>query len=248
MKTTALISISILALISVFSLSFPSSVWATRASLSCVPATGTFNIGDTFTVDYVLDTRSFQAFGADLQIKFDPSILEPTINQSTIVSTSTNWSTATTNTADTSGNIHLDFGNTQAVFTGSATVGKITFKTKQAGQAQFQYTFFQQYDDTTPGVAKIWGKKDDTNLSNILTDVTSCVYIVSSPTTPTPQGPTNTPGGPTSTPYTPSGTSGPTVSELPRTGSTETTFALLFFAILILSIGIAIPALGFRNN
>lgn len=234
MKFIALLFVGLLATLSLF---FPTSVWATASSLSCSPSVGNFNIGDQVTVDYLLNTRSFQAFGADLNITYDASILEATTAVSTAVATPSGWTTTVANTVDsTLGKIHLDFGNTQAAFTGSGTIGRITFKTKKAGQAEFKYTFFQQYDDTTPGVAKVWGKKDGTNLSNILTDVTNCIYVVSGPITNTP--------APTSPPGTPQ----PTVTELPRAGTTETTFALLVFATLLLTIGGIIPVFVLRKS
>lgn len=216
----------------------PSSAWATKASLSCTPANGTYNVGDTINVSYVLDTRTFQAFGADLYMTYDAGMLEAVGTQSTVSTTDTKWTTApVSNTVDSSlGKIHLDYGNAQAAYTGSSTIGSIAFKAKQAGQAEFKYTFFQQYDDTTPGVAKVWGKKDGTTLSNILTDVTNCIYVISTAVTSTP--------GPTSPPATPA----PAISELPRTGSTETTIALVVFAFLIMGLGFVIPALNLKNN
>lgn len=216
---------------------FPKIVWATSASLSCSPSVGNFNVGDQVTVDYLLNTRTFQAFGADLNITYDATILEATTAVSTPVSTPSGWTTTVANTVDASlGKIHLDFGNTQAAFNGSGTIGKITFRTKKAGQAEFKYTFFQQYDDTTPGVAKVWGKKDGVNLSNILTDVTNCIYVVSGPITNTPA------------PTVPVGTAAPTVTALPRAGTTETTVALLAFAALLLTVGGFIPVFVTRES
>ena len=216
-------------------LSFPQKALATKASLSCSPSSGTFNVGDTFTVQYLLDTRTFPAYGADLNITYDAGVLQASSSSSTPITTVTNWTAPTTNTVDPSlGKIHMDYGNTQPAYTGSTAIGQITFTAAAAGQAQFQYVFFQQYDDTTPGVAKVWGKKDLVNLSNILTDVTNCIYVVSGPTTPAPTTAGNTPI--------------PSVSELPNTGSTETTVSLLLFGFIILTAGAAIPAFGMNKR
>ncbi len=236
MKFKILLSSSVIILALFIS---PTSAWATKASLSCTPANGTYNVGDTINVSYVLDTRTFQAFGSDLYITYDAGMLEATGTQSTIVTTDTKWTTnPVSNTVDSSlGKIHLDYGNSQAAYTGSSTIGSISFRAKQAGQAEFKYTFFQQYDDTTPGVAKVWGKKDGTTLSNILTDVTNCIYVISTAVTSTP--------GPTSPP---AATSAPVVSELPRSGSTETTMALVLFAFFIMGLGLVIPAFNLKNN
>ncbi len=218
----------------------PASAWATKASLSCTPANGTYNVGDTINVSYILDTRTFQSFGADLYMTYDAGMLGAVGTQSTVVNTDTKWTTPVTNTVDSSlGKIHLDYGNAQAAYTGSSTIGSISFTAKQPGQAEFKYTFFQQYDDTTPGVAKVWGKKDGTNLSNILTDVTNCIYVISAAVTSTP--------APTS-PASPSVTPVPAVNELPRSGTAETTLTLVVFAFLILGLGLAIPAINLKNN
>lgn len=218
----------------------PVPVYATSANLSCSPATGTYNIGDTFTVDYLMDTRTYQAFGADIVATYDPAILDVVGTQSTPVTTTTNWGQPTANTVDTSlGKINLDYGQTQPAFTGHGSVGQITFKAKAAGQVQFNFVFFQQYDDTTPGVAKVWGKKDNVNLSNILTDVTNCLFVVAAsvPTsTPAPAGPTSTPG-PTV----------PPVTQLPRSGSSETTVGLLGLSLLFFVLGAVIPSLRLKD-
>jgi len=209
-----------------------------KASFGCSPASGTYKVGETFTVDYNLNTRSNQVLGADLYATFDTTILEPVGTQSTLVTNKTGWTTATANSVDTSlGKIHLDYGSNQATFSGSGPIGQIAFKAKSAGQAQFNFTFFQPNDNTTPAVAKVWGKPDGTNLSNILTDVTNCIYAVESAVaTPTatlvPASPTPTRtaiGGPTVV---------PTVSNLPRSGSAQITYSFLILAVLLVGAGV----------
>jgi hypothetical protein len=222
-----------------FLFAFSKEAFATESTLRCTPTTGTYQVGSTFTVDYVLDTRNFPIFGADIIATYDTSILETVGTQSTPITTSTNWGQPATNTIDTVlGKIDLDYGNSQPSFTGSGSVGQVTFRAKAAGQAQFNYTFFQQYDDTTPGVAKVWGKRDGVNLSNILTDVNNCIYLIegSAPTPTSPPGmPTATlpPGAPTYTPAPPP----PTVIQLPRAGNMETSIFFLGLASLFITIG-----------
>lgn len=186
----------ILLLLSVGSLIIPQPVLATEASARCAPTTGTYTVGQTFTVDYTLDTRGFPVYGADIEATYDQGILEAVGTTSTPVTTSTNWTAPTTNKIDISsgktGKISLDYGKAQAVYTGTGSVGQVQFKAKAAGQATFAYTFFQQYDDTTPGVIKVWGKKDSTNITNILTDVNNCIYVITeAETPPTPTNPPN---------------------------------------------------------
>lgn len=209
-------------------------VLATRASLLCEPGSGNYNVGDTITVSYKLDTRSFSAYGADIVATFTPSVLEAVGTASTPGTADTKWTAPTTNTIDASlGKIRLDFGKNQASFSGTTNIGQATFKAKAAGQAQFNFVFFQQYDDTTidGGAAKVWGiKTEGGTISNILTDVTNCMYVIAS------TGPTSTPG--------PIGSSGPTVppvTELPRSGTGEVTVALLGLAFIFIGGGLIFP-------
>ena len=219
--------------------------WATEASLKCSPATGTYKVGDTFSVSYDLDTRTFPVYGADLELTYDGTIIEPSSTQSTAAVSVTKWSSPTTNTVNaSSATISLDYGKTQPAYTGSTSLGSITFKAKAAGQAQIQYTFFQQYDDTTPGAAKIWGKKNGVDTTNILTDVNNCLYVVEAeaPTTaPTvPAGGSTPTIGPTSAPS-------PTISTIPPLGGEKTTISLIAMGILMLGGGIVIPLISKRT-
>lgn len=214
----------------------PSRAWATEANLKCDPATGTYSVGQTFTVTYLLDTRGFPTWGGNVQATYDSSIIEAQGTQSTIISSTTGWSSAVSNAIDSSlGKVSLDYGNAQAQFTGSGAIGSATFKGKAAGQAQFNFVFFQQYDNTTPGVSIIWGKKDGTNLSNILTEVNNCIYVIEG-TSPTA---TLAPDQPT---YTPAPTS------LPVSGSVENTVGFGIAGTLLILAGFSIPLLYRKNN
>ena len=213
-------------LLFVFALYPKTSALATRASLLCTPANGTYNIGDTITVNYVLDTRSFPTYGADIVATYTSTVLDVVGTQSTAATTDTKWTAPVTNSIDSSlGKIRLDYGKAQAVYTGSATIGQATFKAKAAGQAQFNFVFFQQYDDTTidGGAAKVWGKKvEGAAITNILTDVTNCIYVIGQV--------------PTSPPTTPVPTT-PVVTALPRSGNGEVTMSLLLLAGIFITAG-----------
>lgn len=217
---------------------FPKGVaFATRASLLCEPASGTYNIGDTITINYKLDTRTFPVYGADVVATYTPSVLEAQGTQSTAGTTDTHWTAPTTNTIDAAlGKIRLDYGKAQATYTGTTTIGQATFKAKAAGQAQFNFVFFQQYDDTTidGGAAKVWGKKTDgAAITNILTDVTNCIYVIGQ------AGPTSTPGP--SVPV-------PSVTTLPRSGSGEVTMSLLILAAIFITGGLIFPLFVFSRR
>lgn len=217
-----------------------SSIWATAATLKCTPANGTYPVGSEFTVDYTLDTRNFPVYGADIIASFTYGVIEATTAQSTPITTTTNWNTPITNTVDNSlGRIQLDYGNNQAEFNGVTNVGNITFKTIKEGQVQFDFVFFQQYDDTTPGVAKVWGKKDQVNITNILTDVNNCIYVIEGTSVTT--APTLPPDS-TLPPITETAESSiPT--ELPRAGNLETTLILATLGVIFILAGAFIPAM-----
>lgn len=232
-------------IILILGMAFTGETWATEASLKCSPSTGTYKVGDTFTVSYNLDTRTFPSYGADLELTYDGAIIEPNSTQSTPATSVTNWSSPATNTVNTSSAIiSLDYGKTQVAYTGSTSLGSITFKTKAAGQAQINYTFFSQYDDTTPGVAKVWGKKNGVDTTNILTDVNNCLYVVEAeaPTiAPTvPAGGSTPTNAPTSAPS-------PTISTIPPLGGEKTTISLIVMGILLLGGGIAVPLISKRT-
>lgn len=218
---------------------FVNPAFATEASLKCSPSTGTYKVGETFEVEYVLDTRTFEAYGADIEATYDGDIIETVGSQSTAITAVTGWGQPTTNLINASSAlISLDFGKAQSAYKGSTTIGKVMFKGKSAGQAQLNYNFFQQYDDTTPGVAKVWGKKNGTDISNILTDVNNCIFIIEAQTpiaTPTAPPVGNLPtSGPTSPPS-------PTISVIPPLGGENTTISLLGISAVLIGTGIFLP-------
>lgn len=211
-------------------LSSSSAAFATEANLKCDPPTGSYPVGQAFTVTYLLDTRGFPVWGANIQATYDSSIIQAQGTQSTIISSTSGWSTAVANTIDPSlGKINLDFGNAQTQFTGSGAIGSATFTGIAAGQAQFNFVFFQQYDNTTPGVSIVWGKKDGTNLSNILTEVNNCIYVIEGAAVPTA-----VPGQPTAT---------PTEPVLPVSGTTENTVGFGVIGSALVLLGISAPLL-----
>lgn len=218
---------------------YPKSlVFATRSSLLCVPGSGTYNVGDTITVNYSLDTRSFPVTGADIVATYTSSVLDIVGIQSTPGTTDTKWTTPTTNTVDNNlGKIRLDFGKSQASFSGTTNIGQATFKAKAAGQAQVNFVFFQQYDDTTidGGASKVWGiKTEGGSVSNILTDVTNCLYVIAG-----------------AAPTLPPGTVAPTippVTALPRSGSGEVTMSFLLMAAIFIGGGMIFPLFVFNRK
>lgn len=221
--------------LSVLVVTFSGKVFASEVVLRCIPQTGTFKVGDTFTVDYYLDSGGSQTFGAEIIATYDTGLLTAVSTNSTVISTETNWREPVTNTIDaTLGKIHLDFGSNQTAFSGNSSIGQVIFKAKAAGQAQFNYTFFQPNDNTTPGVAKVWGEPIEGTATNILTNVNNCIYTVEEvSSSPSPS--------PTSSPVV-----RPTVSELPRSGGREVTIALLGLTGILFFLGISTAKTYYR--
>jgi subtilisin family serine protease len=159
----------------------PTSIPAgTSAGLYCVPSTGTYKVGDLVSIDIYLNTYGNNVYGTKVSAGYSASLLESK-DVSIPVTSYTHWTNPIINSnivIDSSGSITFDYGNSQNSFKGNVPIGQIKFKAKAPGLAQFYFNFQQQYDDTTPGVSQIWGKRDGVNLSNILTDVYNCVYII----------------------------------------------------------------------
>ncbi len=162
----------------------PTPHFSLRSSLSCFPATGVIKKGDVVDVDIILDTKSgIPVYGADIWAKYDSSIFEALDSKSLPIVSTTNWHQPQTNIVDKNlGEIHLDYGNDQKAFSGNTSIGRVQFKVLRESTSIFQFIFFQQYDNITSHVSRIWGKRDGVNLSNSLTDVTNCIYIHATPT------------------------------------------------------------------
>ena len=79
-----------------------SPVSAAASTLKCSPSTGTYKVGDNFTVQYILDTQNFEAFGADVSATYDPSVIQATAAVSTPLISSTNWNAPSQNNIDNS--------------------------------------------------------------------------------------------------------------------------------------------------
>jgi len=193
---------TILFLFSIF-ISSAKSVFATQAGYSCTPAVVSKSVGDNVSVDIVLDARNFQIMGGEALLTYDTAKLTPNSTQVQPVTTATGWTAPIKNTIDTSlGKIDLDYGASQSAFKSQGTIGTVSFKVKDTGQAQINFIYFQAYD-ASPGVSTAWGNREVGKLSNVLTDATNCMISIGA-------------GGPTASP-----------TALPRTGSMSQTITLM---------------------
>jgi len=229
--------------------------------LSLTPATLTKAVAETFTVNIVVNTGENSIVSADIDLSFDPTVLEAlSISAGSFFESPTEPTRLINNTT---GKINYSLFTLTAK-QGSGTLATITFKGKAAGVSQVAF------DPTTT----VGGIGETEALSR--TEPGS--YVIASAATPTPTpttGPTITPTqtptpSPTSvltmtpTPTPTSGTGGlgptaistptptpttvvrttptptPTTSpeELPETGNITPTFILIGFGILVLTSGL----------
>lgn len=210
----------------------PDKAYATAAQLACSPSTSTVTVGSTITTDLILNTREYEVTGANAILTYTTGVLDANTASLVPITSVTNWTAPTKKLVDsTLGKIELDYGQSQTAFTESGTIGKVTFTAKQAGTANVSFVFFSEYDDTTTGVAKVWGEKTAGVTSNILTDVVNCIYTVTGGTNPTA---TPAPGVPTSPP-------------LPRTGNGGITGMIVGIGGVLSLIGFFLPKILFKR-
>jgi len=200
-------------------------VFATDAQLACSPTTSTISVGQTLTSDIILNTRNFNVSGATVVMTYPPSLLDVTSASLDAETTDTGWTAPTVKTVDNNlGKITLDYGSSQEAFSDTATIGKVTFTGKSPGIANVGFIFYQEYDDTTAGISKVYGQKTAGTTSNILTDVVNCQYTVTGTTTLAPTSP-------------PDGTTvDPTI--LPRTGGQDMMIVIAGMGGLVFALGL----------
>ncbi len=121
-------------------LSTPFAVYAQAAAggatLSISPASGTFNVGKTFTVTVVVDsTQGFNS--ANATISFDPTLLSATA-VSKANSAFSLWAVEPSSD-NTKGTVSFEGGNTTPL-TGKKTLLSATFKALKEGKADLAFT------------------------------------------------------------------------------------------------------------
>lgn len=153
---------------------------AQAATFSLSPSTATKNVGVTFTVNIVLDTKGDAVTGATAILTYDTAKLEVVDNDTTQTGIQIKQGTIfnqapLTNTVNTSsGQIRYDSGSLGSTYTGSGTMATITFKTLAAGTAKVDYTFTSGSTTNTSLVAA-----SSPAGTNLLTAVTGGTYTIS---------------------------------------------------------------------
>lgn len=136
---------------------------ALAASLSLSPASATKNVGDTFTVDIVLDTDGEAVSGATAIINYDTAKLAVVDGDSNasgvnIQPVTSSLSQVLTNTVNAStGQIRYDAGNLGSPFTGRGTIATITFNASSTGVASANFVFVQNATTNTSAVVEASG-------------------------------------------------------------------------------------------
>lgn len=153
---------------------------ALAATFSLSPSTATKNVGTTFNVNIVLDTKGDAVTGATAILTYDTAKLEVVDSDTTQtgiqIKPGTIFNQAPlTNTVNTStGQIRYDSGSLGSTYTGSGTMATITFKTLLAGTAKVDYTFTSGSTTNTSLVAA-----SSPAGTNLLTGVTGGTYTIS---------------------------------------------------------------------
>ena len=181
---------------------------ASAATLTLSPSTKTVNVGDTFSVDVLLDTQNQPIDGVDIHaLNYNPYNLQL---QGTQIQAGTLMPNTVANSADTvNGRILFSqITNGGSTFTGSGKLATLTFKALVAGTAKVTL-------DATPGVTT--DSNVASNGSDILTSVVNGIFTIN-----------NSSAGSSGTGTTGTGTTGTgTTTPPPPTGSNASLLALL---------------------
>lgn len=174
---------------------------AMAASLSLSPASASKNVGDSFTVDVILDTQGVAVKGATAIIDYDTTALQVIDDDSSAtgvnITAGPNLTQSLTNTVDTSiGQIRYDAGILGANYTGRGVIATITFEAISEGTTQVSFGFDPSKTTGTSAVAAATGP------DNLLTKVDAATFTID------PEGTTTT-------------------TPLPATGALEDTLMLI---------------------
>lgn len=168
------ISIIFLIFITVINFIRPVPAYA-AASLSLSPASSTKAVGNTFSVDIVVDTGGDAIGGVTAILTYDTTRLQA---QSTALTPGPIFGTSVspfTNSIDaTTGQIRYDSGTLGTAYTGRGTLATMTFRAIAVGTAQVNFTFNPSSTTGTSLVAAATGP------TNLLTTVNNGTYTITS--------------------------------------------------------------------
>lgn len=144
---------------------------AEAASLELSPSSGSYSVGETFTVNAVVNSGSDEVNAVEASLSFDNDVLSVT-NVSDSGSVLSLWTTEPTH-SNPDGTISFGGGD-PAAFSGESTLVKITFKVESEGEGDVKYS--------SGGVTAADGTGQD-----ILSDMGSATYSGESASEPEPE-------------------------------------------------------------
>ncbi len=189
-----------------FGMSLAFVATASAATLSLSPASQNLNVGDTLTVNVLLDTGGSAIDGVDIQaLNYNPYYLQLQDSDGATsgvqVTAGSLMSNTLANSADTTNGkvVFSQVTSGGTTYNGNGTLATLNFKALVAGTATLSFTFTA-------------GATTDTNVASagndILTSVTNGSYVISNPAgAPQPGTPTPAPSPSPSPSPTPSGSS-----------------------------------------
>ena len=204
-------------------------VMAAGPMLKFVPNTGSYSNGSSFSVTIAIDSGTEKVQAVDVWATFDTAKLEVlTVVKATNPAFDFNMGAANINSAGGKFDITFSPSAGGAAFEATAVSGDlavVTFKAKATGTANVNF-------------ACVAGSDIDSNIFNISTnDVIECASNINGSYTITDGGTSNP--NPTAVP-----TAVPvTGTELPKTGTVETTIALMIFGFVSLLSSLALKFL-----
>jgi hypothetical protein len=158
---------------------FAFAATASAATLTLTPSSKALNVGDTLTVDIMLDAQGQKIDGVDLQaLNYNPYFLQlqdaDSATQGVQISAGSLMPNTLANSADTVNGkiVFSQITNAGSTYTGSGKLATATFKALVAGTAKLTLNF-------TPGATT------DTNVASsggdVLTSVTNGQYDIGNP-------------------------------------------------------------------
>ncbi len=208
------ITLPILIFFFIFSIN---KVFAAEVSFSLSPASGSYNVNETFDLKVILDTGGTKVGGADIYLTFDQNKLNLVdIENGTIFGQYVGETINNTNgTSAISG-----ISNSQDTdYTGNDTFVILRFKALSPGQVEVKFNF-------TPGSTKDTNAIDPNSFADLLTSVTNGSYTI--------VGEGGTTGGITVTPTKP----------IPVTANEIPTILVIGFGIFLLTSGFVLKRLS----
>jgi len=217
----------------IFSFWMAKPVMAAGPMVKFVPSTGTYKNGEAFNVNIGIDSGTEKVQAIDIKVTFDANMVQVDSIDPLTNSTFPGFTIDSKEVHNDTGLFTFTLYNDASTFEGGAVTGdlvKVTLTPKATGTIKINFACAD-------------GSTLDTNIFNTLSnEVINCASNINGVYTITDGGNTNP--NPTAVPTTAStSTSTSTNNELPKTGSVETTVALMIVGFVSLLSSLALKFL-----